>query len=70
MKSKPCEMSLIGGGVSAEEMNKILGARCVCSSTLTLSASYGVLGDDVCQCSFGPENHKANAKIAGIEIPY
>lgn len=61
MKSKPCEMSLVGGGVSAEEMNKILGARCVCSEG---SVNTNVAGGFGCQCSYGNANFFANAKLA------
>ena len=63
MKSKPCEMSLISGGLNAEEMNNILGARCVCSSG---SAEWNTEGGglDVCQCEHGDDNLKANAIIA------
>lgn len=62
MKSKPTEMSLVSGGMNAEEMKKVIGARCVCSSN---SASWNIAypGDN-CQCNYGVDNMFANAKIA------
>ena len=63
MKSKPTEMSLVSGGLNAEEMNEILGARCVCSVG---SADNNIDGGGACQCSYGEENFKANGRIAGV----
>lgn len=67
MKSKPSEMSLVSGGMSAEEMNEIFGSRCVCSSN---SADWNVIrpGDN-CQCDYGTENALANYYIAHDDNP-
>jgi len=67
MTRKPVEMSLVSGGLSAEEMNEILGARCVCSSG---SADWNTEGWDVCECEHGWTNGCANAAIAIPDFPF
>ncbi len=63
MNSKPNEMSLISGGISAEEMKDILGARCVCSSgSATWNTAFP--GGDTCACDYGDDNRDANYAIA------
>lgn len=59
---EPKEMELVEGGLSPDEMNRIWGARCVCSSD---SAKNFKLGPIVCQCSItNPDTAMANARIA------
>lgn len=57
------EMELVGGGLEPDELKRIFGARCICSSGQANAYKGGG-----CQCDYGPLNGWANFDIAHPEI--